>query len=48
MKYIQRNSDCIVRDYDNGIDTSIGKSMYSTLQTELNKVKKVMGENIEF
>lgn len=35
-------------NYDNGIDTSIGKSMYSTLQTELSKIKNTMGENIEF
>ena len=35
-------------NYDNGTDTSIGKSMYSTLQTELSKIKKIIGENIEF
>ena len=35
-------------NYDNGTDTSIGKSMYSTLQTELSKIKNTMGENIEF
>ena len=35
-------------NYDNGTDTSIGKSVYSTLQTELAKIKKIMGENIEF
>jgi len=35
-------------NYDNGVDTSIGKSMYSTLQTELAKIKNIMGENIEF
>lgn len=35
-------------NYDNGTDTSIGKSMYSTLQTELTKIKNTMGENIEF
>jgi len=38
----------ILTNYDNGIDTSIGKSMYSTLQTELSKIKNTMGENIEF
>ncbi len=37
-----------LQNYDNGIDTSIGKSMYSTLQTELSKIKNTMGENIEF
>lgn len=35
-------------NYDNGTDTSIGKSMYSTLQIELSKIKSIMGENIEF
>ena len=37
-----------LENYSNGIDTSIGKSMYSTLQTELAKIKNTMGENIEF
>ena len=35
-------------NYDNGIDTSIGKNTYSILQTELAKIKNTMGENIEF
>ena len=37
-----------LNNYNNGIDTTIGQSMYSTLQTELSKIKKAMGENIEF
>lgn len=37
-----------IQNYENGTDTSIGKSVYSTLQTELNKIKNTMGENIEF
>lgn len=37
-----------LENYDNGIDTSISKTVYSTLQTELNKIKSTMGENIEF
>jgi poly-gamma-glutamate synthesis protein (capsule biosynthesis protein) len=37
-----------LQNYDNGIDTSIGKTAYSTLQSELTKIKKIMGENIEF
>ena len=37
-----------LQNYDNGTDTSIGKSMYSTLQTELSKIKNTMGKNIEF
>jgi len=31
-------------NYNNGTDTSIGKSMYSTLQTELTKIRNTMGE----
>ena len=37
-----------LKDYDNGTNTSIGKSMYSTLQTELTKIKNTMGNNIQF
>jgi len=33
-------------NYDNGTDTSIGKSVYSTLKSELTKIKNIMGENI--
>jgi len=35
-------------NYDNGSDTSIGKTAYSTLQSELVKIKDIIGENIEF
>lgn len=34
-----------LENYDNEIDTSIGKTMYSTLQTELTKIRNTMGEN---
>lgn len=37
-----------IQNYENGTDTSISKSVYSTLQTELNKIKTTMGENIKF
>ena len=37
-----------IQNYENGTDISIGKSVYSTLQTELSKIKNTMGENIEF
>ena len=37
-----------LQNYDNGIDTSISKSTYSTLQTELAKIRATMGEDIEF
>ena len=37
-----------IQNYENGTDTSIGKSVYSTLQTELSKIKNTMGQNIEF
>ena len=37
-----------IQNYENGTDTSIGKSVYSTLQTELTKIKNIMGKNLEF
>ena len=37
-----------IQNYDTSIDTSIGQTMYSTLKTELSKIKNTMGENIEF
>lgn len=32
--------------YESETDTSIGETMYNTLKTELNKIKKTMGDNI--
>ena len=37
-----------IANYDSGADTSIGSSTYSTLQKELSKIRKTMGENINF
>lgn len=37
-----------LQNYDNGTDTSIGKSMYSTLQSELSNIKATVGEFIDF
>lgn len=37
-----------IQNYETGIDTSIGQTIYSTLKTELSKIKNTMGENIEF
>lgn len=37
-----------IANYESGIDTSINQSTYSTLKTELSKIKETMGENIEF
>lgn len=37
-----------IADYDSGVDKSIGSSIYNTLNTELTKIKKTMGESIEF
>lgn len=37
-----------IKKYENGIDTSIGKSVYSTLQTELTKIRNTMGEDLNF
>ena len=36
-----------IKNYESGIDTSIGASTYSTLKTELSKIKNTMGENYE-
>jgi len=48
QKYKVLKNEKTLTNYDNGTDTSIGKSMYSTLQTELKKIRNTMGENIEF
>ena len=37
-----------IQDYDSGINKSINQATYSTLKTELSKIRKIMGENIEF
>ena len=37
-----------IEDYENGTNQSIGQKTYSTLKTELNKIKTTMGENIIF
>ena len=37
-----------IENYENGTDKSIGQKTYSTLKTELNKIKTTMGENIIF
>ena len=37
-----------LENFDNGTNTSIGSSTYSTLQTELSKIKNIIGENIQF
>ena len=37
-----------ILNYENGIDTSIGQATYTTLKNELTKIRKTMGENIEF
>lgn len=37
-----------IGNYENGTDKSIGEKTYSTLKTELNKIKSTMGENIIF
>lgn len=47
-KYRVLDIEKSISDYDSGIDQSIGQSTYSTLKTELTKIKKTMGENIEF
>ena len=37
-----------LENYDDGTDTSIGPTVYSTLKSELTKIRNTMGENIEF
>lgn len=37
-----------IKNYENGTSSSIDAKTYSTLKTELNKIKKTMGENIKF
>ena len=37
-----------IKNYECGLDTSIGKSMFSTLNTELTKIKKTLGDKITF
>jgi hypothetical protein len=35
-----------IQNYENGTDTSIGQSVYNTLQKELSRIKNIVGENI--
>jgi poly-gamma-glutamate synthesis protein (capsule biosynthesis protein) len=37
-----------ITNYESGIDTSIGNSVYLTLKNELSKIKNTMGDNIIF
>ena len=37
-----------ISNYDTGIDKSIGITTYNTLKRELAKIRKIVGENIEF
>ena len=32
-----------ISDYEKGIDTSIGKSMYNTLKSQLNRINEILG-----
>ena len=48
QKYRVLDIEKTIANYESGIDTSINKSTYSTLKTELSKIKTLMGENIEF
>lgn len=47
-KYRVLDIEKSIANYESGIDTSIGSSVYSTLKTEFNKIKNTMGENIIF
>ena len=48
QKYKLLDIEKTLENYNNGTNTSIGSSTYSTLQTELSKIKNIMGENIQF
>ena len=48
QKYKILDIEKTIYNYDNGIDTSIGPSTYSTLKAELTKIRKTVGENIKF
>lgn len=48
QKYKVLDIEKSIENYENGTDKSIGESTYSTLKTELNKIKTTMGENITF
>lgn len=37
-----------IQNYESGANTSIGQAHYSTLKTELSKIRQIIGENIEF
>ena len=47
-KYKVLDLEKTISNYDLGVDKSIGSSTYNTLKTELTKIKKTMGEAIEF
>lgn len=47
-KYRVLDIEKTIKNYDSGENKSIGSSNYSTLKTELNKIKNTMGENIIF
>ena len=36
-----------IMDYESGVDTSITSNLYNTLKTELEKIKKIVGEEIK-
>ena len=48
QKYKVLDIEKSIENYENGTDKSIGESTYSTLKAELNKIKKLMGDNITF
>jgi poly-gamma-glutamate capsule biosynthesis protein CapA/YwtB (metallophosphatase superfamily) len=47
-KYRILDIEKTISNYDSGSDKSIGDSNYSTLKTELTKIKKTMGDNLVF
>jgi len=44
QRYCVIDIEKTIKNYENGTDTSIGQSVYNTLQKELTKIKNTMGE----
>ena len=47
QKYRVIDIEKTISAYENGTNTSIGQSTYNTLKTELTKIKKIVGDNID-
>lgn len=48
QRYKVLDMEKAIQNYESGTNTSISQANYSTLKTELSKIKQTMGESIEF